>query len=93
MNTAAGPATIETLLAQGDAYAANADVKAAVNFYQAALKAAQSRALYATFSMVRNLPVGEAERRLDAIEKVAEVEFGGVVRRTFLTPFYFARRP
>ena len=45
MNTAAGPATIETLLAQGDVYAANADVKPAVNFYQAALKAARSRAL------------------------------------------------
>jgi aspartate beta-hydroxylase len=38
-----GPATIETLLAQGDAYAGKGDVKAAVSFYQAALKAAQSR--------------------------------------------------
>lgn len=39
------PATIETLLAEGDGYAARDDVKAAVSFYQAALKAAQSRTI------------------------------------------------
>ena len=43
MSTAPGPATIETLLAQGDAYAGQGDAKAATSFYQAALKAAQSR--------------------------------------------------
>ena len=45
MSTAAGPASIESLLAQGDAYAAKEDVKAAVSFYQAALKAAQARTI------------------------------------------------
>ena len=43
MSTAPGPAPIETLLAQGDDYAARNDAKAATSFYQAALKAAQSR--------------------------------------------------
>jgi hypothetical protein len=45
VSTAPGPATIETLLAEGDAYAAKGDVKASVSFYQAALKAAQARAI------------------------------------------------
>ena len=43
MNTAPGPAPLESLLAQGDAYAGKGDVKAAISFYQAALKATQSR--------------------------------------------------
>jgi hypothetical protein len=45
VSTAPGPATIESLLAQGDDYAARDDAKAAVSFYQAALKAAQSRTI------------------------------------------------
>ena len=45
MSSASGQATIETLLVRGDDYAANGDAKAAVSFYQAALKAARSRPL------------------------------------------------
>ena len=41
MNTAPAQATIEALLAQGDAYAAKDEVRAAASYYQAALKAAQ----------------------------------------------------
>ena len=45
MNSADGGAALESLLAQGDGYAGKGDVKAATSFYQAALKAAQSRAV------------------------------------------------
>ena len=41
MSLTPAQATIESLLAQGDAYAARDDVRAAVSYYQAALKAAQ----------------------------------------------------
>jgi hypothetical protein len=44
-SSAPGPATIESLLARGDGYAGKGDVKAATSFYQAALKAAQGRAI------------------------------------------------
>jgi len=44
MNQASGAATVETLLAQGDAYAGKGDAKAATSFYQAALKSAQKMA-------------------------------------------------
>jgi len=41
VSTAPIDSTVPSLLAQGDAYAANGDVRAAVSFYQAALKAVQ----------------------------------------------------
>ena len=41
VSTASSEPTIPSLLAQGDAYAAKDDVRAAVSFYQAALKAVQ----------------------------------------------------
>jgi hypothetical protein len=43
MSIAPAQPTIESLLAEGDGYAGKGDVKAATSFYQAALKAAQSR--------------------------------------------------
>ena len=54
---------------------------------------AQMRALYSTFSMIRLLPADERRRRLDEMERIAEVDFGGEVRRTVLTPVYTARKP
>lgn len=45
MSIAPAQPTIETLLAEGDGYAGKGDVKAATSFYQAALKAAQARAV------------------------------------------------
>jgi SAM-dependent methyltransferase len=54
---------------------------------------AQLRALYSTFSSIRQLPADERRRRLDEIERVAQVAFEGEVRRTVLTPIYTARKP
>ena len=76
MSTAAGPASIESLLAQGDAYAAKEDVKAAVSFYQAALKAAQARTIdpstHARLSTSAGYIRQQAEAYKASLRKVVE---------------------
>jgi SAM-dependent methyltransferase len=57
------------------------------------LSAAQLRALYSTFSAIRLLPPEDARRRLDAIEQLADRDFGGAAQRTILTPLYWAQAP
>jgi SAM-dependent methyltransferase len=51
------------------------------------------RGLYASFSNLARVEHGERERILDELERIAEVEFGGVVVREFVTAIYTARRP
>jgi hypothetical protein len=73
MSTAPGPATIETLLAQGDDYAAKGDAKAATSFYQAALKAAQSRpinpATHARLTTAAGYPRQQAQAYTAALKQ------------------------
>jgi len=52
----------------------------------------QVQALYSTFPNVSGLPEPERRRVLDALGRVAETEFGGLVERTFYTSIYIARR-
>jgi SAM-dependent methyltransferase len=54
--------------------------------------AAEARALYSTFSSISRLPAAERERVLDAVEAVAEDEFGGRVERPFQTIVYTSQR-
>lgn len=51
------------------------------------------RALFATFSAVRNLPPEERAQRLDAAELTARRKLGERFNRTFRTPLYTARTP
>lgn len=53
---------------------------------------AQVRALYSTFPNISGLPEPRRSEILDALVAVAENEFGGLVKRTFYTSIYIARR-
>jgi SAM-dependent methyltransferase len=52
------------------------------------LDAAQARQLYATYSNIARLPEPQREAILDAIQRIAEDEFGGRVERRMVTPIY-----
>ena len=56
------------------------------------LDAAQTRALYMTYSSITRLERDERTRVLDEIERIARDEFGSVVERNMITPIYLARR-
>ena len=56
------------------------------------LTAHEVRGLYGTFGEVGKMPLRARTRFLDAIERVARVEFGGTIRLTTVTPIYTARR-
>lgn len=58
-----------------------------------AMTPASLRALFATFSAVRQLPPAEREARLDAVEAQALRERGERFERVFQTPLYIARSP
>ncbi|MBA2642128.1 MAG: hypothetical protein H0U82_04275 [Actinobacteria bacterium] len=51
------------------------------------------RALYATFSPISRLEDVRKTEILDAVARIAELDFGGHVERTLLTSLYTARRP
>jgi SAM-dependent methyltransferase len=50
-------------------------------------------ALYSTFSGTRARPKGERVRFLDGVRAVADLEFGGRLRRRYVTALYTARKP
>jgi SAM-dependent methyltransferase len=50
-------------------------------------------ALFSTFSGTRARPKAERIRLLDGIRAVADLEFGGRLRRRYVTPLYTARKP
>jgi SAM-dependent methyltransferase len=56
-------------------------------------RADELRALFASFSPWLALPPDERTRVLDALERLARDEFGGVVERPYLTPVYVASTP
>lgn len=58
-----------------------------------AMTPASLRALFATFSAVRQLPTDQREARLDAVEAQARRERGERFERVFRTPLYTARSP
>ena len=80
MSSAPGPAALESLLAQGDGYAGKGDVKAATSFYQAALKAAQARAVdpatHARLGDAANYIRHQSEAYKGALKKVIEGRSG-----------------
>ena len=53
---------------------------------------AKLRGLYATFSPIQKQPEAKRERILDGLVAIAEKEFGGVVKRPFLTVVYLSKR-
>ena len=84
-----------------DAEARLADLRAAGVFdeidheiipWPARFDPSQIRALYGTFPNVSGLPEPRRSAVLDALQAVAEREFGGRVERTFYTSIYLARR-
>lgn len=54
--------------------------------------ASQLRLLFASFSPWLALPIEPRLVALDALERLANEEFGGVVERPYVTPVYLARR-
>lgn len=56
------------------------------------MTAAEMRALYATFSMIRRMAPPMRARVLDEIEAVGEQGFGGVIERRFRIPLFLARK-
>jgi hypothetical protein len=52
----------------------------------------QLRALFASFSPWLALPPPERGAALDALERLAAEDFGGMVERPYLTPVYLASK-
>ena len=69
------------------------DVTANLIRWTADLDTAQLRALYASMIRIRRLPPGDQRRILDQISQLADSDFGGRVRRPFVTALYTGRRP
>lgn len=51
------------------------------------------RALFASFSPWLSLPAPQRAVALDAVERLAVEDFGGIVERPYLTPIYLAHKP
>ena len=56
------------------------------------LDSQQVRQLYESFSQIARLSLGERTEILDALVKVAESEFKGIVKRNMTTPLYLFRK-
>jgi SAM-dependent methyltransferase len=61
--------------------------------WAADLDTEQLRALYASMIRIRRRPAADRQRVLDQISQLADGDFGGRVRRPFLTVMYTGRRP
>lgn len=61
--------------------------------WESEMDATQTRQLISTFSPVARLSETERKRLLDEIEMIVEKDFGGKVRRNFVTAIYLARKP
>jgi SAM-dependent methyltransferase len=60
--------------------------------WTATLSSEQLRGLFATFSEITRLEPGQREQVLDAIVRVANEQFGGVIEKPIVTSIYTARR-
>ncbi|HAF2139258.1 TPA: class I SAM-dependent methyltransferase [Salmonella enterica] len=61
--------------------------------WEAEMDARQTRQLISTFSPVARLSEAKRKRLLNEIERVVKKDFGGKVRRNFVTAIYLARKP
>ncbi len=68
------------------------DVEHEMIRWEASFDSAAIRALYGTFSVMRDVAPARAEGFLDQLAEIAETQFGGRVERACLTPLYTARR-
>ena len=59
---------------------------------EAVFDTASIRALYGSYSIMRDVPPERAEAFLDRLAEIVETGFGGQVRRTCVMPVYTARR-
>lgn len=57
------------------------------------MDATQTRQLISTFSPVARLSETKRKRLLNEIEMIVEKDFGGKVKRNFVTAIYLARKP
>jgi len=69
------------------------DVAGRLIRWTAQLTSGELRALYASLIEIRQRPHAEQQQVLDALEAIADAEFGGVVHRPFVTALYTGRRP
>jgi SAM-dependent methyltransferase len=68
------------------------DIASDVERWTLVLDAAETRALYGTYSQFSALEASERERLLDTLEDIAATRFGGRVERNMCTALYIARR-
>ncbi len=59
---------------------------------EAVFDTAALRALYGSYSIMRDVPPERAEAFLDRLAEIVETRFGGQIRRTCVMPVYTARR-
>jgi hypothetical protein len=59
---------------------------------EACFDTAAIRALYGSYSVMRDVTPERAEAFLDRVAEIVETEFGGQIRRTCVLPVYTARR-
>jgi SAM-dependent methyltransferase len=69
------------------------DVVVEVIRWSCELTTVQISALYGSMINVRRIPASNQRALLDTIEELADTEFGGTVRRPFVTVMYTGRRP
>jgi SAM-dependent methyltransferase len=61
--------------------------------WQASFDSAGMRALYGSFSVMRDVAPERAEAFLDQVAEIAETQFGGQIERACVSPVYTARKP
>jgi SAM-dependent methyltransferase len=69
------------------------DVDSELIHSEADMDASRLRALYATMAIILRRPPSEQTRALDALEALVTEEYGGRVKRSFVTALYTARNP
>jgi len=60
---------------------------------EAVFDTAAIRALYGSYSIMRDVAPERAEAFLDRLAEIVETDFGGQIRRTCVMPVYTARKP
>jgi SAM-dependent methyltransferase len=86
------PLDVEARLADLEAAAVFTDLEHELVRWPSRMDPGQIRALYATFPTISQQAEPERERILDALARITEEEFGGIVERPFATAIYTARR-
>ena len=88
------PFQLEQIARRSDLHRAGfVDVDSELIHSEADMDASELRALYATMAVILRRPKKEQTRVLDALELLVTEEYGGRLRRSFLTALYTARNP